>query len=271
MAELQILVATMGREDFSLVQQMNIRCDAILANQTNCRRFCTESFPFGTVDMICTDTRGVGLNRNIALLAASADILLFADDDVTYLDNAPEMVKTAFRESPEADVIVFSMDYTRNGQVIEKRHLETKRRHLWNAMRFGACAMAVRRSAVLQYNLSFSQLFGGGCMYSAGEDSLFLRDCLRSGLKIYTHSSVLGRCSRDSSSWFSGYNEKYFYDKGALLRKLYPLMGYLMAFRYAFVYRKKSQLPYSVRLRWIFAGLRGGKQCRPYTAGEREA
>ncbi len=271
MVQLQILVATMGRRDLSLVEQMNIQCDAILANQTDCCCFTEEEKSFGRMRMISTTTRGVGLNRNIALLAASADIVLFADDDVIYCDGAPELVKAAFRENPKADVIVFSMDYTRGGQVIERRHLQTKRRHLWNAMRFGACAMAVRREAVLQHHLSFSQLFGGGCRFSAGEDSLFLRDCLRAGLRIYTHSNVLGQCSRDSSSWFAGYHEKYFYDKGALLQKLYPVMGRLLAFRYAYVYRKKSELSYWQRLKWIFRGLRGGKYGRAYEARKEEA
>ena len=33
MARLQVLVATMNQQDLSLVKQMNLRCDAVIANQ----------------------------------------------------------------------------------------------------------------------------------------------------------------------------------------------------------------------------------------------
>ena len=81
-------------------------------------------------------------------------------------------------------------------------------------MRFGACRMAVRRQALVDNNITFSQCFGGGCEFSSGEDSLFLKSCFDAGLKVYSHSYVLGTCCKDSSTWFVGHNEKYFYDKG---------------------------------------------------------
>ncbi len=35
-------------------------------------------------------------------------------------------------------------------------------------------------------HVSFSLLFGGGARATAmGEDSLFIRDCIRSGMKVY--------------------------------------------------------------------------------------
>ena len=78
MKKLQVLVATMHQKDLSLVEKMNIRCDAVIANQADKNEILTED----NVTMITTKTRGVGLNRNIALLAADAEILLFAD--ITY-------------------------------------------------------------------------------------------------------------------------------------------------------------------------------------------
>ena len=59
----------------------------------------------------------------------------------------------------------------------------------------------------------FFQNFGGGCIYSSGEDSLFLKACFERGLKVYSNAYVLGSCCKDVSSWFRGFNEKYFYDK----------------------------------------------------------
>ena len=264
MGKLQILVATMGQDDFSLAERMNLRSDAILANQTDTSDIQTKKYPFGTVKMISTTTRGVGINRNIAILASDAEILLFADDDITYRAETAERVIEAFQENPKADVIIFSMDYTRDGEVIERLHLKKKRLHIWNAMRYGACALAIRRNAVLRSNILFNQLFGGGCLYGSGEDSLFLRDCFKNRLSVYSHDYVLGTCSRDSSSWFSGCNEKYFYDKGALLGLLFPHMSHLMVFRFAICFKKSTSISCLQRIRLMLDGKRGGKALRPY-------
>ncbi len=265
MEQLQILVATMNQTDLSLVDKMNLRCSAIIANQTDREEVRAESGAYGAVKMISTTTVGVGKNRNIAILASEAELLLFADDDVIYHDDAADHVKEAFRTHPEADVIIFSMDYTRNGEIIERRHLQTRRVHLWNSMRYGACALAIRRKALLKANLSFSQLFGGGCPFGSGEDSLFLRDCFRENLNVYTHSCVLGTCSRDQSSWFRGYNEKYFYDRGVLLRFLFPRTKYLMLLRFSIFFRKPTTVPMRKRFVWMYSGMKAGKNLRPYT------
>ncbi len=263
--KLQVLVATMNQTDFSLVDKMNLHGNAILANQTDHNAFDSVEYPFGRVDRISTTTRGVGLNRNIALLAADADILLFADDDVTYYDGALDRVIEAFRSCPRADVLIFSMDYTRGGEIIERRHLKTKRLHLWNAMRYGACALAVRRQSLLKANIQFNQLFGGGCLYGSGEDSLFLRDCFRHKLRVWSHETVLGRCSRDSSSWFTGCDAHYFYDKGAMMRYLFPHTYHLMVLRFAICFKKPTELNCRQRINHMRLGLRGGKMLCPYS------
>ncbi len=264
MGDLQVLVAAMHQVDLALAAQMNLQCDAIIANQADREEITDETGPGGTTKMLTTKTRGVGLNRNIALLAATSEIVLFADDDVTYYDGMPAQVLKAFRENPDADVILFSMDYARGGQIIERRHLPHKRLHVWNAMRYGAVSMAARRRALLQGNITFHQLFGGGCIYNSGEDSLFLKACFDKGLHIYTHPYVLGICSRDHSTWFCGCNEKYFYDKGALMGYLFPKLKYAMTLYFALHVKKKTDIACPDRIRWMYRGLRGGRAMRSY-------
>ncbi len=264
MRELQTVIATMHRTDLSLAKEMNIRSDAILANQTDRDETVTEQGEFGQIRMISTSTRGVGLNRNIGILASDAEIILFGDDDITYYDGAAEAVKSAFRENLDADLIIFSMDYSRNGEIIEKRHLKDRRLHLWNAMKYGACALAVRREAILKNTVFFNQLFGGGCIFSAGEDSLFIRDCLKKGLHMYSGSAVLGVCRRDSSSWFCGCNEKYFYDKGVLLKFLFPRMSALMILRFAVFFKKETDIPVMKRIKLMAWGAKGARKLIPY-------
>lgn len=264
MGKLQVLVATMHQSDCSIAEKMNIRCDAVLANQSDSNGFAVEKSPWGERKLITTETRGVGLNRNIALLAADAELLLLADDDVVYRDDMPQQVCKAFDEMPQADVIIFGMDIVKNGVVTEKRHLQRKKRHVWDSLRFGTYTMAVRRRAILQHNITFNQLFGGGCMYSAGEDSLFLKSCFDAGLRVYSHEYVLGTCCKDTSSWFTGYGEKYFYDKGVLVRHLFPKTCYLMAAYFAIRFKRETAVSVTERLKLVYAGVRGGKTLAPY-------
>ena len=188
---LQVLVATMHQRDLSLYEKMNIRCSAVIANQAEDRQMLCQSTPYGEVQMITTPTVGVGLNRNAALLLSQGDVLLFADDDVIFEDDMPKEVIGAFERLPQADVIVFGLRMVKNGEVIETRRMKQGRLRVYNSMRYGTCRIAVRREAYLRANLSFHQMFGGGCPFSAGEDSLFLKSCFDKGLRVYGYDYVL--------------------------------------------------------------------------------
>lgn len=264
MTQLQVLLATMDQKDTSIAEKMNIRCAAVIANQADREEIRTEPSPYGPRKMITTATRGVGLNRNIALLAAESELLLLADDDVVYNDDMPQQVVAAFRENPRADVLIFSMDMMKNGAVTERRQLPNKRRRLWNSMRFGTYTMAIRREALIRGNITFHQSFGGGCPFSAGEDTLFLKACFDAKLRVYSHSYVLGTCCKDTSSWFVGYNEKYFYDKGVLVRQLFPKTAWIMGLYFGARFKRQTDVPMLRRIKLVYRGIRGGRKLIGY-------
>ena len=261
---LQVLAVTMHREDVSIAEQMNIRCDAVVANQADRDETVIRDADYGQWKMITTTTRGVGRNRNIGLEAADGDILLLSDDDVVYRDDMPTNVLQAFADCPQADVMIFGMDMVRDGQVFETRREPFHRVRIWNAMKYGTYRIALRREALERTAIRFHESFGGGCPFSAGEDSLFIKSCLDKGLKVYAHPYVLGTCCKDQSSWFVGYNEKYFYDKGVLVRHLFPHTARLMALYFAIRFKRETTLGVWQRLRLVYAGVRGGKQMIPY-------
>lgn len=261
--EIEVLVATMGQNDCSLADKMNVQVPIVIANQ--CGRWGYEENADGRVRMISTDTVGVGINRNLALQLAKADVLLFADDDITYYDGSLQEVVDAFKQFPDADVIFFGIDMTRNGEVFDKRRNKVRRVHLHNALRFGAARMAVRRSSLERERLSFSPLFGGGAIYGSGEDSLFIRDCFRAGLRVYSHDYVLGKCAKDSSTWFSGFNEKYFYDRGALVACAFPKTKHLFKWHFALKSHKKTGVSLRKIMYQMNRGIRGFSSLCTYT------
>ena len=100
----------MHQKDFSKIQKMNIRSDVVFANQADTTAFAECEFEGHRARMITTQTRGVGVNRNLGLMYAEGDICLFADDDVTYHDDMKERVLAEFAAHPDADIMVFHLD-----------------------------------------------------------------------------------------------------------------------------------------------------------------
>ena len=92
MPKFEILCVTMHQRDFFKIKEMNIRSDVFFAKQADTTALEEIEFEGHKARMLTTDTRGVGVNRNMALQYAKGDICLFADDDVTYHDDVEEKV-----------------------------------------------------------------------------------------------------------------------------------------------------------------------------------
>ena len=72
-----------------------------------------------------------------------------------------------------------------------------------------------------------------------GEDSLFLHDCLKAGLAIYRTPVAIGKERKGESTWFKGYTDKFFFDRGVLYHFLYGGMAKILGFRYLFKNREQ--------------------------------
>lgn len=216
----QVLVATMNQNDYSLLDKMNIQSDAIVGNQ--CTYNSIEKFNYKTNNVVYLNfnEKGVGLNRNNALMRATGDICLFADDDMVYVDDYVNKIKMAFENHPNADVIVFNLiEEHAKRYKIEKVH----RVRWYNYLRYGTARIAIKLDKIRDNAIYFNQCYGGGTKHSHGEDNLFLTDCLRKKLKIYAVPLDLAKLTEErESTWNKGYNKKYFIDQGALYKAISP-------------------------------------------------
>ena len=229
----QLLVSTMHRDDFRIAGEMNIHSDAIIINQADHHGYDTVSDGKSVIQMYSFAERGVGLSRNTAMMRATADIIEFADDDMVFTDTHKEDVIREFEKHPEADAILFSIESLNP----ERPLLKIKkfgRVSKIEALKYGCARLAVRREKVVYNSLSFSLLFGGGARYGSGEDTVFLQDCIRAGLKLYRSPVKVADVKQETSSWFGGYNEKYYRDKGALFAAALPKLCYPYAIISAF-------------------------------------
>ncbi len=228
---LQVQVVTMNRSDHELLEKMNIQSDVMVGNQTDHVDVSTFDYKGHTVEWFDFNERGVGLNRNNLLMRASADIILFADDDVVYEDGYREVVLKAFDEHPEADMIIFNV-IPQPDSINPCRVTKWHRIRWYNCLKYGAVRIAVRLSAMRESNVFYTLLFGGGAKFSSGEDSLFLMDCIKSGMKVYGYPADIGKVYFETSSWFRGFNEKYFYDKGVFFYFLFKRFSRLLCLQY---------------------------------------
>ena len=221
MSKLQVLVTTMQQQDLQKYYEMNLHTDALFANQANRTEFVNEIINGKSVEMITTSTRGVGKNRNIALMYSTGDILLIADDDVTYVDGYEKIILKAFEELEDADGIIFNIK-TIGRDPDRRKNERITRLNFLNAFNYGAVRIAIKKNSIIREGITFNENFGGGTIYSAGEDSLFIRDLLKHKLRLYAYPETIAVVKQFESTWFKGYNKKYFYDKGALFYALDP-------------------------------------------------
>ncbi|MBP3437549.1 MAG: glycosyltransferase family 2 protein [Clostridia bacterium] len=242
MSKVEVLVACMHQSDDSLYTQMNLHTDAVLANQCDTYGYAEYVQPDGnTVKLVSTKDRGVGKNRNKALMYATGEYIMCSDQDMIYVDDYATIVEQAFEKCSKADIIVFNLEYLNRFTPARKSDTRFKRVHLWNCMRYGTARVAMRRTSVEKACLSFSTLYGGGAKYSSGEDSLFIREAIRKGLKMYTSPVTVAKVKQEASSWFCGYTEKYFVDKGVLIANAFPVLKHLLVYYFAYGMRNLSK------------------------------
>ncbi|ANX00209.1 hypothetical protein CSTERLE_00680 [Thermoclostridium stercorarium subsp. leptospartum DSM 9219] len=214
----QVLIATMNQTDHSLLKKMNIQSDAIVSNQCDFNKIEEFTYNGYNIKFISFAEKGVGLNRNNALMRADADYCLFADDDLVYVDGYPQIVENEFKKHPNADVLIFNLiEQERKKSTISKEF----KVNWFNFMRFGTSRIAIRTKSIHFNGIFFNLYFGGGAKYSFGEDTLFLASCLKKKLKIIAVPVYIARLTNERpSTWFRGYTDQYFYDKGVLFYQI---------------------------------------------------
>lgn len=215
---IQVLVAAMHQTDHSLLDQMNIQSEVIVGNQ--CDRNEVQSFDYHgfRAQYYIFAERGVGLNRNNALMRADADVVLFADEDMRYYSGYPQLVERAWARHPDADVLIFNLDEEEKDTLLNRYRIPKDHRiGWWNFLRYGTVRFAVKLNSVKAEAIYFNQCFGGGTEHHHGEDNLFLANCLKHGLKVYAVTETLAVLNAGgTSSWNTGYDEHYLLDQGVL-------------------------------------------------------
>ena len=254
--KIQLLVSAVDKDAATLIKQMHIRTDAVIVNQCDRYGYGEITDSGYKVQIFSMRERGVGLSRNTALLHAGGDVCVFSDEDIVLSEDYEEQIRKAYEELPDADMILVNVKVAPSRRTYWNEDIH--RVNYRNYGRYPAYSITARRDALLRANVHYSLLFGGGAKYSNGEDSLFLKDCLKAGLRIYSHTICIGEEVERESTWFSGYHEKFFRDRGVLYHYLYGWLALPLAFRFLWVHRGEMcrEIPLKQAYSWMRDGVR---------------
>jgi glycosyltransferase involved in cell wall biosynthesis len=249
--KIETLVSTMDKDAKLLFKNMKIRSDAVIVNQQSEFEFNKYKIKNSNIREYKVNEVGVGRSRNLALMRTNGDICLVADDDMVYTDGYLEIVRRAYEKYSDADMIIFNVRIHQDSKIIEKVTKEGRVRY-HNSLKYGTVTFSFKKDSIYKKNIFFSLLFGGGAKYSNGEDSLFLWQCLNKNLKVYSCTEVIADVYNDNSTWFKGYNEKFFIDRGALFRALSPKYYKILIFQFGLrkykLYTNQMSLTKSLKL-----------------------
>lgn len=244
---LQVLVSTMFQnKEEALMLKMNINSNAVVINQCGEKIEETRIIAMDGkhITWVNSPERGLSKSRNLAIKNSDADICLIADDDMIYIDNYEEIVVKVFKDIPEADLIAFQVEGIERQF---KAYSKNKRRVKYiQSMRLASVEIAFRRSRILQKGISFCEDFGAGSTYSLGEENIFLYDCLNKGLKIFYVPIKIADIHLGNSSWFTGYDSKYFFNKGATFTRMNKMFSVPLILQFAIrkysLYKRKLSI-----------------------------
>lgn len=225
----EVLVATMNQKDHSLLKKMNIQTPAIVGNQCNIDLVEKFEYEGNSIKWFSFNEKGVGLNRNNALMRARGEFLVFADDDMIFENGYEDIVVQAFDRNPKADIIIFNLN-----EAVKSNRRKISKQHYTKKIGYGAARIVCRKDVIHEKGIFFNLCFGGGTRYSRGEDTLFLSECIRKKCRILCiPQSIAQLINERESTWFNGYNDKYFFDSGVLLAAAGVKAAYLRAFKAA--------------------------------------
>jgi len=218
------LVSAVDRNVEEMLGGMHLETDAVVVNQ--CDHAGDREFLFQDkkIRQIDRPERGVGLSRNTCIdNAPECDILLFTDEDIVYDEGYAGLIEDEYRAHQDADALLFNVRVCENRRTYWNE--DFKRVRFYNYGRYPAYSISIKKSALDKSGVRFPLEFGGGAKYANGEDSIFLHELLRAGVKIFRTPVCLGEETERESSWFNGYNERFFIGRGALYVKLYGVFA----------------------------------------------
>ncbi|MEJ6791817.1 MAG: glycosyltransferase family A protein [Lacinutrix sp.] len=256
--KLEILISTINRNSLDFLvklfpggsfQSYNL----LIINQTT--KDCLLESKFANIRVINSFQKGLSNSRNLALQNTIGQFCLIADDDTLYDSNFEETILNSFKNNTEADIITFKMkDFNGNDFKIYSKHSNW---HDIKSVQFvNSVVIAFRLDKIIKKNITFNSNFGIGATFETADEYIFLRDCLKVGLKLWFESKYILSHDINSSGKDSG-SDSLVFARSALFYKYHGIKGYFKLVHYLILVKKEGLITNKEFLRKFKIGLRG--------------
>ncbi|MES5891532.1 glycosyltransferase family A protein [Bacillus cereus group sp. RP43] len=238
-----------------LFEKMNISSNAVMVNQCGYEKQEVLFLQNHKLTYVCSEDIGLSKSRNKAIFNSNDDgIVLLSDDDLVYVDNYSELIQKTFDENPDYDIIRFQVEGI-NKPFKMYKNKSAKLGYL-SSLKTSSVEIAFRIKKIKEANIQFNEQFGAGSVYRMGEENIFLYECLSKGLKIKYEPIKIADLYIGESSWFKGFNKKYFHDRGAIFSALSKRWAGVLILQFAFRHYKKykSNMTLLQAIRAMFNG-----------------
>lgn len=211
----------------NLVKHMNISTDFILINQITNNEKKFDKFS----DKLYTYyEKGASKSRNKGLKRATGDICILADDDVVYENNYEELIEKAYKKHPKADIIIFYVESL-------NKERKTKRKGngkigIFSLMKIRTSEITFKRNSIIEKGICFDENFGPSEKFIKGEETIFISDCLKKGLKVISVNKKIATADNRKSTWYIGVNKEFLYYQGAIFGRIYPRINKIISIQY---------------------------------------
>lgn len=157
--------------------------------------------------------RGLSKSRNHALSSAVGEILVVADDDISYSGNFAEKLLDAY-DRTQADSVLFQNQWN-------PRFAKNKWARFSDLLKISSYEISFRASAI--QGQKFDEEFGLGARYNSGEENIFLVDLFKKQKRLFITNEKLVNHPNLGTGYI--WNTKTAEAKGALCRRLFGYAG----------------------------------------------
>jgi len=242
MSQVEVLISAMNQKDSSIFKRTNIQSNALMINQSNDENYWEERQKYGLLRIFSSKERGLSNSRNMAIEKACGKYALLCDDDELLYDEYPQIIEKAFEDNPKADIICFQVKYN-----TKKYSNKAKKLGFLSSLKISSVQICLKIEAIKKKGITFDPNFGAGTPIGSGEENIFLYDCLKKGLYLYYVPICIGEVAQNNSTWFKGFNQLYFFNRGRIIRRMMGFIGggaYCLYFVVSKYSRYKSNLTF---------------------------
>lgn len=199
---------------------------------------------------------GLSANRNLALEKATAEIVMFADDDARLTPETPFIVTRHFQDDSSLDVAFF-MASTYTGKALKNYPEESFRiLAMPDSYTISALEMAMRRTKV-QGRLRFDERFGLGTKFlTCGEEEVWLEDALRAKLCIKYFPEKIVETSTMLKKSLVFVDAGVQRSRGAITYYMHGNRAWWLCFKFALTNARKGMCHFLPMMRHLMEGIR---------------